>query len=385
MQMEQTVAEARLEQVYQHYKKSRTQLEGELVALTQKDRLRMELLKQESEERKDRKERSPSGGVGRFVGWFRGRSARSSNGGSGPHGPAGSRPGSTSGLTASHALSLSLGGASSSSGLTSSQHGEPATEAERRMAAREISADNLSLPRAASLQLPAPVNCQVSHSMCCLLIGMECARSFAPRPHRYCVGLQFRDRHPDMCVVRVRRNHLVEDAMDEVSRQLKKDLFKPLRVHFIGEEGIDAGGVKKEFFQLLVTELLCPDYGLLVRLLYSIIAARPCLSQVPDSTRTLDYNVIFTAMYRVQTFHSESRTYWFNHWATAHSSLTEADLEQSLTDFRLLGVVLGLAIYNNVLLDFPLPIALYRKICGHEVGLADLEGFQPTIGKCGTP
>lgn len=52
--------------------------------------------------------------------------------------------------------------------------------------------------------------------------------------------------------------------MDEVSRQLKKDLFKPLRVHFIGEEGIDAGGVKKEFFQLLVTELLCPDYGLLV-------------------------------------------------------------------------------------------------------------------------
>lgn len=79
------------------------------------------------------------------------------------------------------------------------------------------------------------------------------------------MGVQFRDRHPDMCVVRVRRNHLVEDAMDEISRQLKKDLFKPLRVHFIGEEGIDAGGVKKEFFQLLVTELLCPDYGMLVR------------------------------------------------------------------------------------------------------------------------
>ena len=103
------------------------------------------------------------------------------------------------------------------------------------MAAREISSDSKQLTRAASLQLPAPVNCQ------------------------------FRDRHPDMCVVRVRRNHLVEDAMDEISRQLKKDLFKPLRVHFIGEEGIDAGGVKKEFFQLLVTELLCPDYGLLVR------------------------------------------------------------------------------------------------------------------------
>lgn len=85
-----------------------------------------------------------------------------------------------------------------------------------------------------------------------------------------------------MCVVRVRRNHLVEDAMDEVSRQLKKDLFKPLRVHFIGEEGIDAGGVKKEFFQLLVTELLCPDYGLLVRRLgfpYNLLPADPVLLQ----------------------------------------------------------------------------------------------------------
>ena len=35
-------------------------------------------------------------------------------------------------------------------------------------------------------------------------------------------------------------------------------------MHFIGEDGIDAGGVKKEFFQLLMTELLSPDYGMLV-------------------------------------------------------------------------------------------------------------------------
>ena len=56
----------------------------------------------------------------------------------------------------------------------------------------------------------------------------------------------------------------MQDALDEVARQLKQDLFKPLRVHFIGEEGIDAGGVKKEFFQLLITELLSPDYGMLI-------------------------------------------------------------------------------------------------------------------------
>lgn len=57
---------------------------------------------------------------------------------------------------------------------------------------------------------------------------------------------------------------MVQDALDEIARQRPRDLYKPLRVHFIGEDGIDAGGVKKEFFQLLVTELLCPDYGMLV-------------------------------------------------------------------------------------------------------------------------
>lgn len=86
-----------------------------------------------------------------------------------------------------------------------------------------------------------------------------------------------------------------------------------------------------------------------------------------------------------QTFHAESRTYWFNHWVTSHAALDESDAQQAMTDFRLLGVVLGLAIYNTVLLDFPLPIALYRKICNQKVGLGDLEKFQPTVGKCGLP
>jgi ubiquitin-protein ligase E3 A len=34
-----------------------------------------------------------------------------------------------------------------------------------------------------------------------------------------------------------------------------------LRVQFVGEEGIDEGGVQKEFFQLIVRELFDPKYG----------------------------------------------------------------------------------------------------------------------------
>ena len=139
--------------------------------------------------------------------------------------------------------------------------------------------------------------------------------------------------HPDMCIVRVRRCHLLEDGLGEIARQRPRDLLKPLRVHFIGEDGIDAGGVKKEFFQLLVTELLSLDYGMLVYL-------------------------------------PESRTYWFN------AATLEGDDE-----FMLLGLALGLAIYNGVLLDFPLPLALYRKLAGQEPGLRDLEAMDPTLGR----
>lgn len=49
--------------------------------------------------------------------------------------------------------------------------------------------------------------------------------------------------------------------LQEIARQRVRDLAKPLKVHFIGEEGVDDGGLRKEFFQLLVQQLLHPDYG----------------------------------------------------------------------------------------------------------------------------
>ena len=39
------------------------------------------------------------------------------------------------------------------------------------------------------------------------------------------------------------------------------DLRKQLRVEFYGEEGIDEGGLQKEFFQLIIEKLFDPMYG----------------------------------------------------------------------------------------------------------------------------
>jgi hypothetical protein len=41
-------------------------------------------------------------------------------------------------------------------------------------------------------------------------------------------------------------------------------LRKQLRVKFADEEGIDAGGVQKEWLQLLIAELFSPKYGMFI-------------------------------------------------------------------------------------------------------------------------
>lgn len=45
-------------------------------------------------------------------------------------------------------------------------------------------------------------------------------------------------------------------AMDN-PQDLKKQLF----VEFEGEQGLDEGGVSKEFFQLVIEEIFNPDFG----------------------------------------------------------------------------------------------------------------------------
>ena len=75
--------------------------------------------------------------------------------------------------------------------------------------------------------------------------------------------------------------------------------------------------------------------------------------------------------------------------------LLEAELLQSfrfsldplrlqLLCLELFGSLLGLAIYNQVILDVKFPPALYKKLMGcesSELGLSDLMDFQPTLAR----
>ncbi|KAF9435163.1 putative E3 ubiquitin-protein ligase [Entomortierella beljakovae] len=135
-----------------------------------------------------------------------------------------------------------------------------------------------------------------------------------------------------LLILRVNRNNLIEDSLTQLSRN-EMDLDKSLRIEFIGEDGVDAGGLRKEWFLLLVRQLFDPQYGMFV-------------------------------------YDDQSSHCWFN----------PASFE-SLDQFYLVGVVIGLAIYNSTILDLPLPLAGYKKLLNKPVALEDLATFRPDLAK----
>lgn len=64
-------------------------------------------------------------------------------------------------------------------------------------------------------------------------------------------------------VLKVRRECLVEDSLRGISEGVGgiDDIKKGLRIEFLGEDGVDAGGLKKEWFLLVARDVFDPNYG----------------------------------------------------------------------------------------------------------------------------
>jgi hypothetical protein len=59
----------------------------------------------------------------------------------------------------------------------------------------------------------------------------------------------------------VRRESLLRDSVYGVMSLTRKDFRKSWRFEFIGECGVDAGGLSREWFQLVTEQLFDPDWG----------------------------------------------------------------------------------------------------------------------------
>ncbi|KAI8813106.1 hypothetical protein BJ742DRAFT_521278 [Cladochytrium replicatum] len=132
----------------------------------------------------------------------------------------------------------------------------------------------------------------------------------------------------------VRRDSVFRDALFQLAGKSVHDLKKQLRISFVGEEGIDEGGVQKEFFQLITKEMFEPTYGMF-------------------------------------TTNPQSRYAW----PASDPNRDEAGLEE----FNLLGRLIGVAIYNGIVLDLPFPLALYKKLMSMSVGFEDLNELDPAL------
>lgn len=134
--------------------------------------------------------------------------------------------------------------------------------------------------------------------------------------------------------IKIRRDFLIDDTLAElelVAMSNPKDLKKQIFIEFDGEQGIDEGGVSKEFFQLIVEEIFNPDYGMFIT-------------------------------------NEETGTNWFNSFSFENEA-----------QFTLIGIVLGLAIYNNVILPVSFPMVVYRKLMNLKVSWRDLQDCNPVI------
>jgi len=145
----------------------------------------------------------------------------------------------------------------------------------------------------------------------------------------------------------IRRSHLVQDTLNAVCMATEQDLKKPMRVQFAGEEAEDAGGVTKEFFLLLMQDLLDPKYGMFKEF-------------------------------------EENRTIWFNSF----------NFDDDISNHMLIGIFCGLAIYNFTIIHLPFPLILYKKLLSVQrdsngdltqvkfvATIDDLAELSPTVAK----
>lgn len=134
---------------------------------------------------------------------------------------------------------------------------------------------------------------------------------------------------PGQCHIKVRREHIFEDSYAEVMRQTPGDLKKRLMIKFDGEDGLDYGGLSREFFFALSHEMFNPFY---------------CLFEYSaQDNYTLQIN--------------------------PHSAVNP----EHLNYFKFIGRIVGMAIFHRRFLDAYFVVSFYKMILQKKITLADME------------
>lgn len=140
---------------------------------------------------------------------------------------------------------------------------------------------------------------------------------------------------PGQCHVKVSRESIFEGSYAEIMRQTPNDLKKRLMIKFEGEDGLDYGGLSREFFFLLSHEMFNPFYCLFE------------YSAVDNYTLQINPN---------------------------------SDVNpEHLNYFKFIGRCLGLGIFHRRFLDAYFIVSFYKMILKKKIVLEDLESVDAEL------
>uniref|UniRef100_A0A674P715 E3 ubiquitin-protein ligase n=1 Tax=Takifugu rubripes TaxID=31033 RepID=A0A674P715_TAKRU len=139
------------------------------------------------------------------------------------------------------------------------------------------------------------------------------------------------------CRIEVSREEIFEESYRQIMKMRPKDLKKRLMVKFRGEEGLDYGGVAREWLYLLCHEMLNPYYGLFQYSTDNIYT----LQINPDSSINPDH----------------------------------------LSYFHFVGRVMGLAVFHSHYINGSFTQPFYKQLLGKPIQLSDLETTDPELHK----
>ncbi|XP_014219379.1 E3 ubiquitin-protein ligase SMURF2 [Copidosoma floridanum] len=137
------------------------------------------------------------------------------------------------------------------------------------------------------------------------------------------------------CRLDVSRNEIFEESYRLIMKMRPKDMRKRLMVKFRGEEGLDYGGIAREWLYLLSHEMLNPQYGLFQ---YS-----------RDDNYTLQIN--------------------------ADSGINP----EHLSYFHFAGRIIGIAVFHGHHVDGGFTTPFYKMLLNKAITLNDIEGVDPDL------
>ena len=138
-----------------------------------------------------------------------------------------------------------------------------------------------------------------------------------------------RHQHPALQLA-VRREQVFLDSFKSLYFKSSDEMkYGKLSIRFHGEEGVDAGGVTREWFQVLSRQMFNPDYALFIPV------ASDCTTFHPNRLSSIN--------------------------------------QEHLMFFKFIGRIIGKALYEGRVLDCHFSRAVYKRILGKPVSVKDME------------